>query len=245
MTFDNRVALVTGAGNGIGKATANRLAKDGAKVAVLDLEQGKVDQVVQQIQSVGGTALALAVDITQSDNVKAAVAQVLAHFGQIDILVNCAGVGWHRQPDFRDMTEDEWRWILDVNVNGTLICTHAVLDHMIDRDYGRIINITSIAAMVGIPKLAVYSASKGAIVSFTKAMAMELGPHNITVNSVSPGLVAQSEERQPSGGTFLGRCGRPSEIASVIVFLASDEACFVTGSDYLVDGGRTLGPRGV
>ena len=121
----------------------------------------------------------------------------------------------------------------------------AVLDHMVERNGGRIINVTSIAAKVGIPKLAVYAASKGAIVSFTKSMAMELGPHNITVNCVSPGLVAHTEEVQPTNGTFLGRKGKPSEFASIIAFLASDEAAFVTGADYLADGGRTLGPRGV
>jgi NAD(P)-dependent dehydrogenase (short-subunit alcohol dehydrogenase family) len=138
-----------------------------------------------------------------------------------------------------------WRWILDLNINGTLNVVNAVIEHMIARQYGRIINVGSIAAKVGIPKLAVYAASKGAIVSFTKSLAMELGPHNITVNCVSPGMVSASEETPACDGTFLGRKSSPGEQASVIVFLASDEASFVTGADYLVDGGRTLGPRGV
>jgi NAD(P)-dependent dehydrogenase (short-subunit alcohol dehydrogenase family) len=245
MKFRNRVAIVTGAANGIGKATALKLAEEGAQVALLDLKQEKVDEVAETIRSTGGTALPLALDVSNRDEVNVAAGRILADFGQIDILVNCAGMGWHRQPYFRDMTEEEWERIIDVNLKGTLYFTHAVLDHMIAREYGRIVNIASIAAKVGIPKLAVYAASKGAIISFTKSMAMELGRHGITVNSVSPGLVAHDEKLHSSDGTFLGRCGRPSEMAAVIVFLASEEASFVTGADYLVDGGRTLGPRGV
>ena len=245
MRFENRVALVTGAARGIGRATALRFAEEGAKVAVVDLDYDRTDEVAQAVMKSGGTALALAVDISKSEQVRGAVDEVVAAYGQIDILINCAGAGWHNQPFFKDMADADWEWIIDVNVKGTFYCTHAVLEHMIRQDYGRIINVASIAAKVGIPKLSVYAASKGAIVSFTKSMAMELGSHNITVNSVSPGLVAHTEDPQPSDGTFLGRKGAPSEMASVILFLASDEASFVTGADYIVDGGRSLGPRGL
>ena len=244
MNLQGRTAIVTGAGNGIGKATALRLAKEGAQVAALDLDRKKVEQTAAEIEAAGGTSLALAVDATKIAEVQESVAAVLSKFRKIDILINCAGAGWHQQPYFKDMPIGSWQWIFDLNINGTLYFAHSVIEQMIGRKYGRIINITSIAAKTGIPKLAVYSASKGAIVSFTKSLAMELGPHNITVNSVSPGMVSSSEETPACAGTFLGRKGAPSEMAAVIAFLASDEASFVTGADYLVDGGRTLGPRG-
>ena len=245
MNFQGKTAVVTGAGRGIGRATALRLAKEGAQVAVIDIDEESAEKVAAEIEAAGGAALALAVDATKAEAVEASVAATLAKFGQIDILVNNAGAGWHRQELFQDMPMGSWQWILDLNVNGTLYFTHAVIEHMIGRKYGRIINVASIAAKVGIPRLAIYAASKGAVVSFTKSLAMELGPHNITVNCVSPGMVSVSEETPPCPGTYLGRYGAPGEQAAVIAFLASDEASFVTGADYLVDGGRTLGPRGL
>lgn len=246
MRFKEKTAIVTGAARGIGKATALRLAREGAKVALIDIDPAGVELVAAAIRAEGGTALALDVDITKNDDVKAAVAEVLAAFGQIDILVNNAGAGWHRQAPFKDTPDGSWEWIIDLNIKGTLYFTHAVLQSMAARRYGKIINVASIAASVGIPNLAVYAASKGAIVSFTKSLAMELGPAQINVNCVSPALVArEAEPLAPCGGTFLGRKGHPDEFATVIAFLASDEASFITGTEYLVDGGRTLGPRGV
>ena len=235
MKFSGKTAIITGAANGIGKATALRLADEGAKVAVAYINR-----------AAGATALAFAVDITKNNDVKAVAAKVLETFGQIDILVNNAGAGWQKQIPFKDTPDGSWEWIIDLNIKGTLYFTHAVLEHMVARKYGKIINISSVAASVGIPNLAVYSASKGALVSFTKALAMELGPAQINVNCVSPALVAQeTEPLGPCGGTFLGRKGHPDEFANIIAFLASDEASFITGADYLIDGGRTLGPRGV
>jgi len=246
MRFEGRTAIVTGAANGIGKATALRLAREGAKVALIDIDRDKIAQVAETIRNDGGTALALVADITKNDEVKDAVAKILDNFSQIDILVNNAGAGWQKAALFQDMPDGSWEWVLDLNVKGTLYFTHAVLAHMVARKYGKIVNLTSIAASVGIPKLAVYAASKGAIVSFTKSLAMELGSQQINVNCVSPGLVAvENEPLTPCSGTFLCRKGHPDEFAAVIAFLASDEASFITGAEYLVDGGRTLGPRGV
>jgi NAD(P)-dependent dehydrogenase (short-subunit alcohol dehydrogenase family) len=246
MRFKDKTAIVTGAANGIGRAAALRLAREGAKVAAVDLDREKVGRTAEEIKASGGAALALHADVTKIEEVQKSAAMVLSEFGKIDILINNAGAGWRNQPpSFKDTPIGSWQWIFDLNINGTLFFTHSVIEHMTERKYGRIINVASIAAKVGIPGLAVYSASKGAIVSFTKSLAMELGPHNITVNSVSPGMVSVSDETPACAGTFLERQGAPGEFASVIAFLASDEASFITGADYIVDGGRVLGPRGV
>lgn len=242
--MNGKTALVTGAGNGIGRSCALLLAKKGARVLALDLHPERVQAVAGEIHATGGTCRALRADITKADEVGSAVADGIAHFGHIDILVNCAGGGWRKQSDFKDMPENEWQWVVDLNIHGTLRCTRAVLPHMVERRSGRIINIASIAAHAGIPRLAVYSATKGAILSFTKALAMEVGPYDITVNSVSPGLIANGAEPVASDGTFLGRKGTPEEVAAVVAFLASEEAAYVTGTDCRVDGGRVLGPRG-
>lgn len=246
MNLKNKTAIVTGTASGIGKGIALRFAAEGAAVAGFDIAFEKAQETAKTIQESGGTAIAFEADVTKYAVVKEAVAKVLAEFGHIDILVNCAGA--YRQMDFKDQEPKDWEWILNLNVNGTLNCTRAVINHMIEREYGRIINISSIAAEVGIKRMADYSASKGAIVSFTRALAMEVGPHSITVNSVAPGAILLGPPKgtaYQNTGIYLPRPGgTPADVAAVVAFLASDEAAFVTGANYTVDGGRVLGPRG-
>ena len=244
MNLTGKCVVVSGAASGIGRATALLLAAEGAKVALLDIKSDDIETVAKTIRDGGGTALSLAVDVTHAAEVKGAVAKVLAAFGQIDILVNSAGAGWRQSTPFKDLPEGTWEWILDVNVKGTLNLVQAVLGNMVERRTGKIVNLASIAASVGIPGLAVYSASKGAIVSFTKALAMELGPSNINVNCISPGLIESQERLAKTAGNFLERKGKPSEVAELIAFLVSDHASYITGAEFLIDGGRVLGPRG-
>ena len=247
MNLKDKTAIVTGAASGIGKGIAIRLAADGAAVAGFDICLEKAEQTAEAIKNSGGTAVAIKADVTKYPEVKAGVNDVIARFGHVDILVNCAG-GYREFVEFKDKAEDAWRWAIDLNVNGTFNCIHAVINHMIGRRYGKIINIASIAAEVGIKRLVDYSAAKGAVVSLTRALAMEVGPHNINVNSVAPGAIVVEHNKRMSyenKGIYLPRAGgTAADVAAVVSFLASDDAAYVTGANYTVDGGRVLGPRG-
>lgn len=245
MNLAGKTAVVTGAAKGLGRSTAIRLAESGARVAALDINGEGLEQVKQAIVAAGGEASVHVVDIKDNAAVEAAIAEILAAFGHVDILVNNAGSGWHKSAPFKDTPNPDWEWILDLNLKGTLYVTHALLNHMVERKYGKIVNVSSIAATTGIPKLAVYAASKGALVAFTKSLAMEMGPYGINVNCISPGLITDEKVAPPTNGTFLGRKGTADEMAYLIEFLVSDNASFITGVDYLIDGGRVLGPRGV
>lgn len=244
MNLQGKTAIVTGAGHGIGKAIAQRFAKEGAAIAAYDINQENLKATADEIRQGGGNLQEFVVDITKINELKTCVARTVTTFEKIDILVNCAGGGFQQGIEFKDMEAGSWQWIFDLNVNGTLNLTHAVIPFMIRRKYGKIINFTSIASRVGLPQRVIYSATKGAIDLFTRSLAMELGPYGINVNSVAPGVIAYDETPAPTNGTWLGRCGKPSEVASLVAYLASDEAAFITGADYVIDGGRVLGPKG-
>ncbi|RRJ94601.1 SDR family oxidoreductase [Opitutaceae bacterium TAV4] len=246
MKLKDNVAIVTGAGGGgIGRAIAHRLAAEGATVIVTDINADNAQAVADAINNTGGTALAIKADVTKSREVGDMVRATLDRFGRIDILVNNAGGSaglLKKLSHFKDTTEDIWKWVLDLNLNGTLICIHSVITHMVERRRGKIINIASIAAEVGILNRVDYSAAKGAIISLTRALAMEVGPHNINVNCVSPGAIATRNSNLATG-TWLGREGQPAEVASLVAFLASEEAAYITGQNHIIDGGRVLGPK--
>jgi NAD(P)-dependent dehydrogenase (short-subunit alcohol dehydrogenase family) len=237
-----KTAIVTGGADGIGRKIALELAGAGAKVAIMDIVPDKARQTSEEILQSGGTAIAVKVDIRSNDDVVAGVQQVMAEFGQIDILVNNAGI-FRLFNDFKNLREHEWENMFDINVYGTLRCCHAVIPYMEERQSGKIINVASVAGVAGIAKMSVYSSTKGAVLTFSKALAMEEGKHNITVNCISPGVL-KSYADDPERGTYLKQSGElGAETAHLVKFLASNDADFITGANYIVDGGRTLGAR--
>lgn len=240
MKFDHRIAVVTGAAGRIGRSLAEKLCAEGVAVALADLAADKAETVAATLREKGGNARAYALDVQASESVKAMAEQVLADFGRVDILVNNAGV-W--LPSLLSETsEEQWLRMIDINLNGTFRVTRAFLPSMLKNGYGRIIQLGSVAGEVGLPCYAGYSAAKAGVIMLTKVMAMELAKKNITVNCVSPGMIGESTGTTPY--TWIGRWGRGEEVADLLLFLASDDASFITGVDYTIDGGRILGPHG-
>lgn len=243
--LDGRVALITGAASGTGRACAELFAAEGAAVAVTDISLTGAEAAAASIRSTGGRAQAFALDVARMRSVEGAVSEVIAALGHIDVLVNCAGGSARvidRLSPFVESDEEVWDWVLSVNLKGPMICARAVLEHMIESQWGRIINVGSVAGVVGLAGMVDYSAAKAGLIGLTKALAMEVGPHNVTVNCVSPGLIAS----RPGGngsGNYLGRMGQPGEVAHTMLHLASNAGSFITGTNIIVDGGRTLGAK--
>jgi 2-hydroxycyclohexanecarboxyl-CoA dehydrogenase len=247
--FIDKVAIITGGGSGIGAATARLFAKEGAKVVVTDIDKAAAERVAKEIENKGEQAVAARVDVTCNDEIKKTVQDVLARWGKIDILVNCAGtgdIGW-----FIQSNEETWDRILTVNLKGTMSFTHAVLPSMVERKYGKIINIASIAGKVGAMMQVAYSASKAGVSGFTKALAREVARHGINVNDICPGpidtplygLIASMDpelQKKYVQGVAQRRIGKPEEVAAAALFLASDECEFITGHSLVVDGGSTM-----
>lgn len=247
-----KVALVTGASSGIGKASAIALAKQGAKVVVTARRVERLTELAKEIVSLGHEALPIMMDVTKKETVTAAVAKAVAMYGRLDILLNNAGVAEFMP--FLTMTEEQWDKTIDTNLKGYFLVAQAVAREMAKNTWGRIINIASIASGgvgVGFPSIAHYCASKGGVVAMTEALAIELAPMGILVNCIGPGVIetemTQELLKDPKQAEALlaraplKRAGKPEEIASAVVFLASEEASYTTGACVYIDGGWLAG----
>ena len=253
MKLKGKTALVTGAGRGIGRAIALALARDGAQVAVLDVVKENAEAVRREIEALGVKGLALVVDLRRRAEVERAIAELIAQWGQLDIVVNNAG--WDRMQPFLESEEDTWDKIIGINFKGTLYVLKAALPHMIQRAAGgRVITIASDAGRVGSSNEAVYAGTKGALIAFSKTIAREVARHGITVNVVCPGITETAllqgmREESPKNARVieaigraipLGRTGQPEDIAAAVAFLASPEAGYITGQTLSVSGGLTM-----
>ena len=245
-----KVALVTGAGSpiGFGKAIAIALAEEGCDIIANDINLQDVQQTAEDINKLGQRAIAVKADISNGAEVDAMVEEGLKTFGKIDILVNNAGIGVSGKP-FLELTEKEWDWMINVNFKGVLYCSRAVIPQMIERKSGKIINISSDAGRAGVPTATVYAATKAAVVSFTKSLAIELAPMGINVNGILPGTAKTNLEKNatPEFMEFLysnlppvGRLTEGRDIANMVLFFASDLANDIAGQNISVDGGFVM-----
>ena len=247
MRFDRKVALVTGAARGIGRAIALALAQEGADVVVVDVDLGRAQQVVQEIEGYGRKGRAISADVSDRKAVQRLVGETLSLFGRIDILVNNAGI--IRRGTFLEHDPQEWDRVLNVNLGGTFNCSKEVVPLMIKQGGGKIINISSVVGRMGdLASAPSYGTSKGAIDTFTKSLARELAPHGINVNAVAPHAIetemsqewSEEKRRQIVEAIPLKRLGQPEEVAEAVMFLASDGASFITGHVLDVNGGYLM-----
>ena len=241
-----KVAMVTGAARGIGLAIASRLAEEGAKIAIADING---DGAAHAAERIGGAAMGVRVDVTDTASIAAGIAAVVERLGTIDVLVNNAG--WDKVEPFVKSQEATWDTVIAINLKGPIACTRAVLDSMIERRSGKIVSISSDAGRVGSAGEAVYAGAKAGIIGFSKTLARELARYEINVNVVCPGPTNTALFHEMAGGNEklasslkqaipLGRLGEPEDLASAVAFLASDDASFVTGQTLSVSGGLTM-----
>ena len=248
LEFKEKTVMVTGAGGAIGKELCRQFAKAGADIVLLDVSEEKAKEAAEIVESIGRKAMTGVCDIRDSKRIREIVTDAQEQLGGVDILVNNAGgaagmIG--KLSRFVEAEEETLRYIVGINLMGTMYCTQAVLPGMIEKGYGKIINMASIAGVCGIIDRVDYTAAKGGIIAMTKALAMEVGEYNICVNAISPGNIMRDGSVR-YGGTYIGpqgRSGLPTDIANMALFLASAKADYITGQNYCVDGGRYLGPK--
>lgn len=245
MKLQDKVAIVTGSGRGIGRAIAIELAKAGAKVVVTSRHTEECAEVCDVIGGEGGESLCVQCDVSKKNDVEALVKQTVEKFGTVDILVNNAGVV--RQGPLTEMSEEDWDFVLDINLKGAFLFSKAVAPIMMKKKSGKIVSIASIAGEVGFANTSAYCASKGGLINLTRELALEMAPYNVNVNAVDPGVIETDmtsdmlEDEATQKGLLsqipMGRVGQPEEIAKAVLFLASDDASYVTGQALTVDGG--------
>ena len=246
-SLKEKVALITGASQGIGRATALAFASSGAKVAVAARQVAKLEELVKEIEAAGGEALAVPLDVADAAQVKAAFATVLAKFGKLDVLVNNAAIT--KDTLALRMKLEDWDAVLRTNLTGAYLCIQQALGAMLKARYGRIVNITSVVAQTGNAGQANYVSSKAGLIGLTRAIAVEVASRSITVNAVAPGFIetpmtdplSQELKDKMKSMIPLGRFGTDKEIASAVMFLASDEAAYITGQVLDVNGGMYMG----
>ena len=246
MRLRDKKAIVTGAGQGIGKSIAMKFAQEGAAVAIVEMNPATGMETKREVEKLGGTALSLAVDVADPNQVQGMVKEVLGVWGKIDILVNNAG--FDRAATLLKVKEEDWDAVLGVHLKGTFNCIQAVADHMIENRYGKIVNMSSVYGKSGAIAEISYSSAKAGLLGLTKSVARELAKYQINVNAVLPGLILtptiakMSEKYQKLfiENTPLRRLGRPEEVANVVAFLASDEASYMTGAVVEVSGGWNM-----
>lgn len=254
MRLKNKIALITGSGSGIGRTTALLFAKEGAKVAVVDLSEENGKQTVTDIQEQGGEALFIRADVTNAEEVEKMVDQVISHFGKLDILFNNAGISGVGA--VHELTEELWDRVVNVNMKGVFLPCKYALPHMMENKSGTIINMSSAIAEIGLMRRAVYAATKGAVLTLTKCMQVDYAPYNIRVNALLPGTILtpfvenylkESYDDPEEGLNTIrkrqlgGELGRPEDVAYAALYLASDESKFMMGSPLYIDGGCTFG----
>jgi NAD(P)-dependent dehydrogenase (short-subunit alcohol dehydrogenase family) len=244
MVLEGQVAIVTGGGRGIGKAIALRFAREGADVAVLDIDGETASATAQEIRALERRALFVTTDVSDQAGVDAAVVEIARDLGRLDILVNNAGI--EKRAPFLEIAPEDWQRQLDVNLSGTFYCTQSAAREMARRGYGRVVNVSSVAGMIGPIDLAAYGTAKAGIVGLTRAAALDLADHGITVNAIAPGPIetelmlgawtAEALKERPQHGA-IARFGTVDEIAHAALFLASPDSGFITGVTISVDGG--------
>jgi len=250
--LENKVAFITGAGRGIGRAIAHKMAHEGAMVALAEIDFKSAQGAAEELQKEGCQALAIQTDITRETDVQAAVSRAIEHFGRVDILVNNAGKNFNY--DATTMSEADWDNAMNLDQKGAWLCCKHVLPSMINAKAGSIINIASVHARITAPKHFPYAAAKSAIVGLTRNLALDYAPYNIRVNAICPGWVRtamvqswfdqQSDPKAAEDRVLsfqpLQRIGTPEEIANFVAFVASDEASFITGAELVIDGGMSI-----